>query len=129
MITSRRWWARIAEAATRNGAQAAVPLIAACSTSPTSVAWTAAALGTALAALTSVLRAMAGVTISPEAPTWVQVTDRAGAAAAGTAIALVGVDGAGLASVGWVHACGAVCAAAMLAAAAWWAAPPARTPR
>lgn len=84
----------------------------------------ATAAAVALAVLVTLVKAIAGITVSTRAPGWQQALERAGAAAAGAAAALLPADGLGLLTLDWGDLGLAAAGAAALALAAMVTNPP-----
>lgn len=112
--------------ATRQALQALVPtllVIAGGSTAGIDVGAVAALA--AVTALVSVLTSAAGFKLPPTAPVWAQIAERAGKAAAGTALGLVTVDGLIPATeVDWQATLTASVGAALVALVMWFTNPP-----
>lgn len=109
MITSRAFWRDVAERNIRQMLQVAVPLLAA------TIDWRALLVAMASVVVLTTLKIIAGVAAPADAPRWQQIVDRAGSAAAVTALSFIPVDGLDVTSVAWgpvffVSACSAALA-------------------
>lgn len=82
------------------------------------------ALAVALAALTTILKAVFDVKVPEGAPEWRILLDRAGSAVAGTLLGLLPADALDLVNVDWQKALIAAAAAAGLAIVSYYGAPP-----
>jgi hypothetical protein len=106
--------------ALRNALQTMLPLLALASAGRIDGASAAAVCAAAgIAAIVSVLKSASGLQADPAAPLATQLLERALAAAAGSALALVPLDLTGVLSADWVAIGTAVVGAAALSLASW----------
>jgi hypothetical protein len=112
--------------AVRQVLQTLIPtLLIVASGTVTGISVRAVAVLALMTALVTVLKAIAGVKATASSPAWVQLVDRAGAAAAGTALGYLTIDGGGVvASVDWQAAAIATAGSAILAVVMAYATPP-----
>lgn len=112
--------------AVRQAIQALIPTLLVIAAGGTRGLHVKAVLGLAgLAALVSLLKTAANLTLPGEAPLWEQVAERAVTAAAGTAIGLLTVDGfIPRDAINWQQTLTAVIGSALLAAAMFYTNPP-----
>lgn len=119
MLLDPDWWQDVAARAGRQAVQVLIPVLAlAAAGDVTGIDPLAAALAVALAALVTVTKALAGLTVGTRAPWWQQALERAVAAAAGALAWLLPAEGLDLLVMDWGDIAVAVAAAAGLALAA-----------
>jgi hypothetical protein len=94
-IFTSTWWRDLASRLVRQGQQVLIPVLAVVAQAGTvDVPAVAVALG--IAAVLTFVRAAGGIRAADDAPWWVRTVDRATAAAAGSVLGLVTVDGVSL---------------------------------
>lgn len=125
MLLDPDWWQDVTARAGRQAVQVLIPVLAlAAAGDVTGIDPAATAAAVALAVLVTLVKAIAGITVSTRAPGWQQALERAGAAAAGAAAALLPADGLGLLTLDWGDLGLAAAGAAALALAAMVTNPP-----
>lgn len=127
--TARGWWSDLWSRLWRQAVQVIVPPLTIASTAGLSgFGWKAILLTLIGGAVVTVVRAVADVRAAAGAARWVQILDRALAAAAGSALGWAGVDGFDVASTPWVTVVQSAFASAVLAVAWWMLDPPGPEP-
>ena len=127
--TARGWWSDLWSRLWRQAVQVVVPPLTIASTAGLSgFGWKAILLTLIGGGAVTVVRAVADVRAAAGAARWVQILDRALAAAAGSALGWAGVDGFDVASTPWATVAQSAFASAVLAVAWWLLDPPEPTP-
>jgi hypothetical protein len=94
-IFTSTWWRDLTSRLVRQGQQVLIPVLAVVAQAGTvDIAAVAVALG--VAAVLTFVRAAGGIRAADDAPWWVRTVDRATAAAAGSVLGLITVDGVSL---------------------------------